>query len=81
MRDAVVPSMTPTIKRLSTGYYHVRWNDEIWAQWPVSFWAPREDEFFHNTGTAERIREATACVSSLLRAEGKDPVAVYGGSQ
>jgi hypothetical protein len=66
-----------TINRLSTGYYHARWNNEIWAQWPISFWAPRESDFFHDTGTPERIREAVAGVTGLLRSEGKDPVAVY----
>lgn len=25
----------PTAKKLSTGYYHVRWNHDQWIQWPM----------------------------------------------
>jgi len=69
--------MIPTIQLLPSGYYHVRWSREVWAQWPSAYWAPREVDFFGGTGTPERIREAVACVNSLLRAAGKDPIAVY----
>ena len=25
---------TPTVKLLESGYWHVRWNDNQWLQWP-----------------------------------------------
>ena len=68
----------PTIRRLESGYWSVRWSEAIWAQWPTSFWAPRSEDFFvPGTGTAKRISEASACVGAFLRAEGRDPVEVY----
>ena len=68
----------PTIKRLDSGYFHVCWSAEIWAQWPTQYWAPRDVDFFHECGTRERICEAAMMVTSLLRAEGRDAVEVYG---
>ena len=68
----------PTIQRLKSNYWYVRWSSNIWAQWSTSFWAPRPEDFFvPGTGTADRIREASACVGAFLRAEGRDPVEVY----
>lgn len=41
---------------LPTGYWHARWNSEVWAQWPVGS-LPTADDFFHNTSTPERLAQ------------------------
>ncbi len=70
----------PIVERTSTGYWHVRWSEQVWAQWSVEFWAPRPLDFFvASTATPERISEAAAGVSAYLRAKGQDPLTVYGG--
>jgi len=46
----------PTLKRLSSGYWHARWSDEIWAQWPAGS-VITEEAFFHNTATPQRIAQ------------------------
>jgi hypothetical protein len=48
----------PEVKRLSSGYWLVRWSGEIWAQWPCGR-EPVEADFFHaeTTYTAERLRQ------------------------
>lgn len=48
---------TPIVKRLESGYWHVRWSAEIWAQWPCGR-LPTAADFFHDTGTPERLRIA-----------------------
>ena len=63
--------MTPTVLRLESGYWHVRWTDEVWAQWPCHR-QPLPGDFFNATWTAsgERITEAvlrTAVVESAAR--------------
>lgn len=47
----------PTVERLDSGYWHVRWCDEIWAQWPCGR-ACEPGDFFHDTSTVARIVEA-----------------------
>jgi hypothetical protein len=37
--------MEPTLKRLASGYWHLRWNDVRWAQWPGDREPTREDCF------------------------------------
>lgn len=62
--------MTPTIKRLESGYWHVRWNAEIWAQWPDG--RPLQDaDFFHDTATPQRIHEADALATVARSARGR----------
>jgi hypothetical protein len=47
----------PSVKRLDSGYWYVRWSAEIWAQWPVGRFVHRDD-FFHPdyAATPERLR-------------------------
>jgi hypothetical protein len=54
----------PSVKRLDSGFWFVRWSNEIWAQWPVSRSVGSED-FFHPdvTGTEARMRQCDELTS------------------
>lgn len=51
----------PTVQRLDSGYWYVRWSPEIWAQWPISR-EPQESDFFQSTATPERLRACRAAM-------------------
>lgn len=48
----------PTIQRLDSGYWLVRWAREVWAQWPMGR-AVRPEDFFHAAWscTADRMAQ------------------------
>lgn len=47
----------PIVTVLDSGYWHVRWSAEIWAQWPNTRPVQAEDFFAPSwTATPERVR-------------------------
>ena len=49
-RGAPEGDMMPELKRTSTGYYHLRWNHNQWAQWPIDR-LPMKDDCFNPDDT------------------------------
>lgn len=49
-------SVKPTVKLLESGYWLVRWSQNLWLQWPKGRW-PRESDGFGWIGE-QRLREA-----------------------
>lgn len=35
----------PHVSKLSSGYWHVRWSDNLWLQWPIGRAPTAEDGF------------------------------------
>jgi hypothetical protein len=47
----------PTLQRLDSGYWFVRWSHNIWAQWPCDR-DVRKDDFSHELAYSfERARQ------------------------
>lgn len=57
-----------TIKLLSSGYYHVRWNANQWFQWPR--WRPPTMEDGFGWVTEKHRREAQAAAEALEAPDG-----------
>jgi len=56
------------LQRLSSGYWFARWSDEVWAQWSGSIITLAD--FFHNTGTTERIRQCEQAIAASEEGKG-----------
>ena len=56
----------PKVVLLESGFWHVWWSAEIWAQWPAIRLATSED-FFHPdfTATPARIRKANEVTGNV----------------
>lgn len=63
----------PTIRVLSTGYWHVRWGRERFAQWPVGSVCRDEDVFHGLPGDAE-VAQRLAASPSLTPSETQEDV-------
>ena len=56
----------PTLKYLSTGYWHARWSSQVWAQWPVGSELTEGAFFIRSTATTERIEQ---CYEIIIKVE------------
>ena len=53
---------------LSTGYYHARWNQNLWLQWPKWREATLDDGF--GWITEQHVREANRTVDAMVEKAG-----------
>lgn len=64
--SSLTPDTQPVVKRLDSGYWHVRWSRQAWAQWPVGRSVTREDFFQPGWSYSEaRAAEANRLTESI----------------
>lgn len=70
MTDTPTPeALLPTsIKRLDSGYWHVKFGPQIFVQWPVGYYAQHAD-VFHGGDDADRYARAASLAVGMANAE------------